>query len=224
MANDDALDGGNVLSLEGLIHLLPLFSGSDERHNADKIGYERTCCSQVQCGRIYPTSRRTQSVLVSLSQSIRMDVSVLSRHVIDCNLFARQDSTLTLIHSRLDVRQKSRGWMICCGLSRSKMELSLAIRRLGFTKLFEDLIRDQSPALKIRGDVLLPPSPLLTDRSLTAPSSTPLRMFKHSARAREAQAELVAISRDNTPHQSRRTTPIAVQRRLDRPAEHKEVV
>jgi hypothetical protein len=131
-----------------------------------------------------------QAVLSTLADSIQREQSSLFRHTVEVNLYARKDSTLTLVNSRLDVKQSGRKWMMClCGWSTVGMSLSLQIRRIAFSRLFQDMITSGSPALHERirgGTVLLPPSPeLVARRAETEPG------VGVSSRTVRAQVQLV---------------------------------
>ena len=112
------------------------------------------------------------AVLSTLADSVQSERSLLTRHVIEVTLYARNDRTLTLINSRLDVSQRGRKIMLClCGASRMSMVLELQIRRIGFSRQFYDLLESDSPELSgriLNGVVLLPPSGV-QGRAATAP-------------------------------------------------------
>ena len=135
------------------------------------------------------------AVLTTLADSIQRENVTMERHSVQVNLFTRADASLLVVNSRLDCSQSSSKLLLClCGSARLGMQLSLQVRRIGFSSVFQDHLRTSSPALKVKGGtVLLPPSPELHARALTAPSSVPSR-FKHSSRAAEAQRQMVELS------------------------------
>ena len=152
------------------------------------------------------------AILSTLADSLQKEQASLTRSQAEVNVYIRtRDIQLILVNSRLAVTQRSHKLLLClCGQSSMGMYLSLEIRRLAFTTEFERMIRSDSPRIKIKDGIhLLPPSPELIHRSMTAPTCTPPRPAKGlSSRARQAQVELVALSTTNKT----RTSPLSVIR------------
>ena len=160
-----------------------------------------------------PTIVTTVSaILGSLAESLQTERTSLERHMSEVTVYIRsRDSTLILVNSRLDVNQRTSKLLLClCGRSSNSMYLSLEIRRIAISTQFEAMIRSDSPRIRIRDGVqLLPPSPSLDHRSLTAPTCTPPR-HKPSSRARQGRAELEMAGVGSGPSPS----PLSVVREL----------
>ena len=158
------------------------------------------------------------TVLSSLADSLQSMSAVLSKHTIDCNLFSTdpQGQAVYLVNSRFSTQQTSSKWMVlCCGFSHNHLLLSLQIRKVGFTRDFVDLIRQDSPIVRrrIHGVNLLPPSPEFTTRAMTAPSSVPIRPSSRATpRLQQVQMEALGL-RSLQP--SREVSPLSVIRQLE---------
>ena len=178
------------------------------------------------------------AVLSSLADSLQSMRSVLQKTTLDCNLFTTTPpssgdaQSIILINSRFETNQTTSKWILClCGASRTRMMLSLRIRRVSFNQSFTEALRDDSPIVRRRihnGNVLLPPSPELHGRSATAPSSVPVR---HSSRARHSEQpanalppplersrqSLLTAAADSSRPSSVRPSPLSVVRQLPKP-------
>lgn len=139
------------------------------------------------------------SVLTTLADSLRSVQSLLTRTSVEVNVFSRAGpGSLILVNSRLNVFQRSSMLMLClCGASRLGMSLSLEIRRIGFSTLFADLLRNNSPQVEIRdGRLLLTPVSEVRDlRAASAPTgqSTQYRVL---SRACSRQPKEESVSKD----------------------------
>ena len=124
------------------------------------------------------------SVLTTLADSLRSVQSLLTRTSVEVNVFSRAGpGSLILVNSRLSVFQRNSVLMLClCGASRLGMSMSLEIRRIGFSSLFTDLLRANSPMVQVRdGRVLLPPIHE-SSRAVSAPAGLSTR-YRVSSRA-----------------------------------------
>ena len=174
----------------------------------------------LACSSLSPMMVNSVSaVLSSLADSLQSMSAVLQKHTIDANLFSTDDSTIILVNSRFSTEQMSSKWFAClCGLSQTRILLSLQIRRIGFSTAFCDLIRTDSPLVRRRIQKerhLLPPSPEFTTRSATAPSSVPIRLSSRATpRLQAVQMEALGLrpwheSREVSRQQRSDTEPLS---------------
>ena len=172
------------------------------------------------------------AVLSSLADSLQSMSAVLQKNTVDCNIFSTDENSIVLINSRFSTEQTASKWMGCfCGMSRTRILLSLQIRRIGFSTRFMDMVRVDSPIVRrrIQGERhLLPPSPELPHRSMTAPSSVPIRMSRR-ALPRVQQLQMEALGKhprqmgegvEDTPPLSQ--SPLSVVRELGGQAKTRE--
>ena len=119
------------------------------------------------------------TILTVLSESINTVQAIVSKRQMEANIFCAENDQIILVSSRFLLYQKTSGWScLLCGYERTGMMLSLSIRHIHFTRAFILGLQEASPQIVSRigpDNMLLPPSPLLSGRSATAPSSVPIR-------------------------------------------------